>query len=187
MQLALKFVCLGLNLSIWPFKLLVLLLWFLAPVLKALGNTACRATDWNVWKGLNACTKTLLELLELWMDAKVLPCGLACRKEGPQINSKTLGKEQSQLSEILQDLSFRQDWFSPWLDSGSITDNIESWICPFQQIIISHYWSCYLFCWFVRGQTLLNCAHFSGYSISSNTELPFLFYFYTFENTFVVQ
>lgn len=43
------------------------------------------------------------------MDAKILLCGLTCRKEDAQINSKTLGKEQSQLPEILEELSFSLD------------------------------------------------------------------------------
>lgn len=82
-QLALKFVCLGLNLSIWPFKTPVVLLWFLAPDLK---HVELQTKMFG--RILNTCTKTLLELLELWTDAKILPCGLTCRKKGPQINSK---------------------------------------------------------------------------------------------------
>lgn len=121
--------------------------------------------------------------------AKVLPCGSACRKKGPQVSSETLQKEQSQLPEITQELSVSLVWFSPWPASASIISDLERWIWPFQHVVVFHYWSCYWF-WliltpakttFARGQNLLTCACFCIHSVSHYTELPFLFYFRTSE------
>ena len=82
------------------------------------GNTACRTSAWNVRKDFSACTEILLQLWELRMDAKGL------QEEGPQINSETLGKEQSQLPEIPQELSFSLVWFNRQPDTVLVINDV---------------------------------------------------------------
>lgn len=123
--------------------------------------------------------------------AKVLPCGSACRKKGPQVSSGTLGKEQSQLPEITQGLSVSLVWFSPWPDSVSVISdpwelNMSFPICccflllVLLLVLADHETSQNYIC-HSTGQNLLTSACFCIHSVSRNTELPFLFYFWTSE------